>query len=119
MTTNYQRVIPRDLFNEASLLKCLGRFWIETERFQPRKVTIEHDGDAFDVTQNEDDGTTFVRNIAITINGVNYQAFRPLNSRGNWPLYLRTEDGEETGVFQENGELTAELLALIQSSQTL
>lgn len=25
----YRRVIPRDLFNEADLLKCLGRLYID------------------------------------------------------------------------------------------
>lgn len=113
---SYLRVIPRDLFNEANLLKCLGKFWIETERFQPKRVTIEHDGEPFDIWQNPDDGTLVVRNIAITINGRPYCALRPLNSRRSWPLYLETGDGERIDVFQDDGDgvLTEELLATIQ-----
>lgn len=106
---SYQRVIPRDLFNEANLLKCLGRFWIETERFQPRKVEIEHDGEPFDVWQN-DDGELAVTNVIIKINGKTYNAFRPLNSREAWPLYLRMDE-DAIGVFNEDGTLSAEFLA--------
>lgn len=116
MTSTYQRVIPRDLFNEASLLKCLGRFWIETERYQPRKVTVEHDGEAFDVWQDEN-GMLSVRNVEISINGVGYYARRPLNSREPWPLYLDnyTDDSDSVAVFTDDGELTAELLVLINT----
>lgn len=113
MTATYYRIIPRDLFNEANLLKCLGHLWIETERFQPGKVTMEHDGEAFEVWQNGDDGTTRVANIAITINGKPYDAFRPLNSRRTWPLYLIGTDDHPIEVFQDDGTLTRELLALI------
>lgn len=114
---SYQRVIPRDLFNEANLLKCLGRFWIETERFQPHKVTFEHDGEAFDVWQDED-GALYVRNVEIIINGSPHTAFRPLNSRAPWPLYiLGGVDGEPMDVFQEDGELTPEVLALINATE--
>lgn len=114
---SYQRVIPRDLFNEANLLKCLGRLWIETERFQPKHVKIEHDGEAFDIWQGENEGSISVSNIEITINGKRYSAHRPLNSRQPWPLYLTTEDddGERIEVFQDDGELSTELLAIIQA----
>jgi hypothetical protein len=110
------RVIPRDLFNEANLLKCLGKFWIETERFQPERIIIEHDTDPFDVQQNEDSGSIYVSNILITIRGKRYNASRPLNSRSPWPLYLENADGtgETIAVFTDDGKLTAEMLALLE-----
>lgn len=111
---NYLRVIPRDLFNEANLLKCLGRFWIETERFQPKHVTIEHDGEPFDVAQNDDDGTITVRNVEIAINGKRFYAWRPLNSRETWPLYFDSCD-DIVAAFNDDGTLTAEMLAIIHS----
>jgi hypothetical protein len=114
MTATYLRVIPRDLFNEASLLKCLGRFWIETERYQPRKVQMEFDGEAFDVCQ-DDDGRLWVRNIEIFIHGKPYWHYRPLNSREPWPLYLTTDD-DCIAVFTDDGQLTPELLALINQT---
>lgn len=110
MNVGYLRVIPRDLFNEASLLKCLGRLWIETERYQP-KVTFEHDGMAFDVWQDED-GNLSIRNMEVFINGTPHHVQRPLNSREPWPLYLNT--GEDyIPVFTDDGQLTPEMLALI------
>lgn len=111
-TETYLRVIPRDLFNEASLLKCLGRFWIETERYQPRTVTIEHDNGPFDVQLNEDDGSLSVANIAIVIHGKRYRHFRPINSREPWPLYLECGE-DEIEVFTDDGNLSTEMLALI------
>lgn len=116
MTATYQRVIPRDLFNEASLLKCLGRFWIETERYQPKHVTIEHDGEPFDVWQ-DDDGVLRVLNVVAVINGTPYDLVRPLNSREPWPLYLDTDE-DRIAVFTDTGELTPEILALITHQPT-
>lgn len=116
MTATYQRVIPRDLFNEANLLKCLGRFWIETERYQPRKVTIEHDGEAFDVWLDDGDGSISVRNVEIFINGRPHAHRRPLNSREPWPFYLNT--GEDyVPAFNDKGELSPEILALITNPE--
>lgn len=117
MNTAYQRVIPRDLFNEANLLKCLGRLWIVTERYQPHKIVIEHDGNRFDVWQ-DDDGDIGVHNIHIYIGGNQYRVVRPLNSRRSWPLYLErypTERYDRIPVFTEfaEGELHEEMLALL------
>lgn len=112
MTAAYCRVIPRDLFNEANLLKCLGRFWIETERYQPQWVRIEFDNEPFDVRLDEDDGSLSVANISISINGTDYRAKRPLNSREDWPLYLTTDD-DCIAVFTDDGSLSPEMLALI------
>lgn len=118
MSGSYTRVIPRDLFNEANLLKCLGRFWIKTEHYQPNMVTIEHDGEPFDVGQNDDDGTISVRNVAISINGTRCHVCRPLNSRAEWPLYFDTEE-DRIAIFTDAGELTAEVLAMIQAGKAV
>jgi hypothetical protein len=112
---HYIRVIPRDLFNEANLLKCMGRLWIETERFQPRAVEFEHDGEPFLIEQDEDSGSLFVANVQLRIHGQPCTLWRPLNSRRAFPLYLRSENGlEEVEVFEEDGKLSAEMLSIIQ-----
>jgi len=116
---SYIRVIPRDLFNEANLLKCLGRLWIETERFQSEfaacpAVRIEHDGAAFDIEQGEN-GQLWVTNVRLYLHEQLCELWRPVNSREPWPLYLRSENGlEDIEVFDETGKLSAELLAIIQ-----
>ncbi len=116
---SYLRVIPRDLFNEANLLKCMGKLWIETERFQSNfaacpRVQIEHDGEPFEIDQN-DDGALSVVNVTLYLHGEPCELWRPCNSRLAWPLRLRSENGlEDVEVFDETGKLSAELLSIIQ-----
>jgi len=116
---SYTRVIPRDLFNEASLLKCLGQLWIKTEGYQgqsPRLVLFLHTSGMFNVRQDESDGSIRSRSITVIIRGRTYDHYRPLNSREPWPLWLRQRsdpDAEDFCAFTDDGELSAELLALI------
>jgi len=109
---SYLRVIPRDLFNEANLLKCIGALWIKTEG-HPR-VRIEHDGKPFRIEQSEADGSLTVINIRVRVAGRRCELRRPLNSREPWPLYLQTIHLQtEIPVFTDQGELSAEFAALI------
>lgn len=107
---SYVRVIPRDLFNEGDLLKCLGRLYIATEGFH--NVELVHDNEAFDIGQDQSDGSVRVGNVGLFIDDVQYDVYRPLNSRQPWPLYLETHDGEELLVFDEVGELSMAFLTL-------
>jgi len=112
---NYERVIPRDLFNEASLLKCVGRLWIETEKY--RSVTFFHDGKAFDIRQDQGDGSIYIDNVRVFIDDISYSAFRPLNSREPWPLTLVQDTGtgwRQIEVFTDEGKLTEELERLLK-----
>jgi hypothetical protein len=111
----YTRVIPRDLFNEGSLLKMLGQLWIKTERFIP-KVRILHTGRDFTTFQSDADGSIRCGSITVIIDGVTYDHYRPLNSREPWPLWLHQRndpDAEHFEAFDEAGNLSAEVLALI------
>lgn len=107
---SYARVIPRDLFNESSLLKCIGRLWIETEAL--RNVELRHNGAAFDVVQCPGDGSLRVANISLFVDGNHVSLSRPLNSREPWPLYAETED-DELSVFDDSGDLSAEFRELV------
>ena len=109
----YRRVIPRDLFNEGSLLKCLGQLWLAVEGY---KVTILHTGNDFYITQSEADGSIRVGNICIIIGGTTFDHHRPLNSREPWPLYITRRagnDGEEIAVFRDDGKLSDEFKDLL------
>ena len=108
---SYPRVIPRDLFNEASLLKCLGRLWVETERFSPA-VLLEHDGEPFDVRQSQGDGSLTVENIQFSIRLKPYELYRPLNSRESGPLFMMVGD-DAIRVFTEDGKLSGGMLSVI------
>lgn len=119
--SNYRRVIPRDLFNEASLLKCLGRLVIELER-------VDHGGAVgfdvedvshFDIVQSQDDGSISVANLPFSVRGRKYRLSRPLNSRQPCPLWLSSDDDpsfDAIEVFDERtGRLSAEFIAFINN----
>lgn len=105
---SYLRVIPRDLFNEASLLKCLGKLALQLEdNYRHRDVHLEDFGQAFAIEQNPDDGSIHVANLPFMVDGVQYNLYRPLNSREDWPLWLST-DAEDIPVFDNFGGLSPE-----------
>lgn len=112
----YQRVIPRDLFNEANLLKCLGSLYISLQgRIDGAGFDVE-DVDRFDIQQSEADGSIYVANLPFSIGGTSYHLFRPLNSRASWPLYLTATDDSDfdvVSVFDDNGSLSKRFLALL------
>jgi hypothetical protein len=111
----YRRVIPRDLFNEADLLKCLGRLCILLENHQGHRAELsEGDGAPFDIQQDESSGALEVRNLPFRIAGNPFRLTRPLNSRRPWPLYAEDED-DAWSVFTSDGELTPEFLDLIKA----
>jgi hypothetical protein len=97
------RVLPRDAFNDANLLKCIGMLTMLIEDGAIDWLQYEYDGQAFDIRQDGASGATFVNNITFSIKDGDYiQHERPLNSRGNWPLVLFI-DGEEQEAFDEKG----------------
>ena len=119
---SYIRVVPRDLFNEANLLKCLGRLYIVTERFSGVWFTEPAPGVGFHVEQDDSSGAIFCRNVTFYIGDQSTRLERPLNSRASWPLYL-TEVGEHdidpVAVFTEDGELTPDMMTVIKEHACL
>lgn len=109
---SYQRVIPRDLFNEANLLKCYGQLWIKTEEMPNVKMT--HHGNAFVVEQDRSDGSLYIFNVRLSIRGRHYVLRRPVNSREPWPLYAQEGDYAEWEVFDDNGDLSEDFLKLLE-----
>lgn len=109
----YQRVLPRDLFNEAKLLKCLGRLslLIEDGMLPMRVIHDTMTDPGFLVDQNPDDGSFFCANLQFYAPRQGRLRLVPfhsaLNSRESWPL-LCTWQQEELAVFNEDGSLTDE-----------
>lgn len=104
---SYQRVLPRDLFNEANLLKCLGRLWMLLDEYDPPGLKAVHDwpNKGFQIHQDPSDGSICCANFKLrNAAGTWVVPFRPLNSRDAWPLYIQDRD-DEIEVFEENGGL--------------
>jgi hypothetical protein len=109
MNTNYGRVLPRDLFNEAKLLKCIGKLVLNIHDGNVVNGTkFEHDGEGFVVGLNND-GTLEINNIDFTINGTSVRFVTTYNSKDNWPLFCWLGYCEYP-VFDEAGEYTEEFI---------
>lgn len=110
----YIRVIPRDLFNESKLLKCLGRLVIEAERHPEIEVElIGGDRAGFDIRQSDADGSLWARNIRVTIGGRHVTVQTNYNSKSEWPMYASPADSHDVAsVFNDDGSLADEFLAL-------
>ena len=100
---NYTRVVPRDLFNESKLLKCLGRVSLFCLDYKtPFKVV--HDGKPFSICQNPDDGSIYCENFNLYLEGEHLHLLTPLNSRDDWPL-MATYKGDEYYMFNQFGHI--------------
>lgn len=99
----YKRVLPRDLFNEANLLKCIGKLTLMIEDGLIPWMSYHYDGEAFNICQDPSDGSLFVSNVQFFANNKTLVVDRPLNSREAWPLRLVTEDNT-FDIFNDEGE---------------
>lgn len=117
----YARVIPRDLFNEGSLLNLLGMLALrldDMQRGHTASLDHVHDGQ-FVIEQDPSDGSISCANVRLHIAGRSVHLYRPLNSRNPSPLWV-VPNGDEEGlfdalrVFDDGGSVSPEFLALIQ-----
>jgi hypothetical protein len=106
---SYTRVIPRDLFNEAKLLKCLGQLvLLKHDGKLPASLEIEHDDSdvrGFDIMQDESDGGLECANLTISINSEVCRCYCPYNCKSAYPLQCQMEH-ETLAVFNDNGTLS-------------
>lgn len=116
--TGYTRVIPRDLFNEGNLLNLYGRLVILLGETNDHDAAFEQDQvPFFDVVQDVSGGLS-IGNLTFLVRGDRYLLTRPLNSRSKWSLWLTSYDDpdfEEIAVFDDAGELSADMLDLIST----
>jgi hypothetical protein len=116
---SYLRIIPRDLFNEANLLKCYGQLYLNLDNLG-LSDRLEHDMDDeyFQVYQNRDSGALTIDNVTlrVTLPDSEDEArfYRPLNSRKPYPLYLSHWSIEDDiAVFNDDGTFTAEMISFL------
>lgn len=112
--TKHNRVIPRDFFNEAKLLKCMGVLSLAIlDCAVPKgvRIVIEESGEPFEVALS-DDGMLFLSNYETFVNGQPVTFGTRYNSKRNFPFFCVDPDsGEETDVFDEDGKFAGEFKA--------
>lgn len=111
---SYIRVIPRDLFNEANLLKCYGQIYLNLEKLRCDADLNEgwmHEGEPFHIEQDLD-GNLTILNVYLRVRGVRMPLRRPLNARSPYPLYMQYDndgDEDEMPVFNDDGTFSDEM----------
>lgn len=113
--TTYRRVLPRDLFNESKLLKCLGQLCLLIHDGQAGRLRIEHDDEVymgFSLESRWSDGGLYCENVKFKIDDDEVEVYGCLNSREPYPL-LFVHEGEEHDVFHDDGTLTDEFRELV------
>lgn len=108
---SYQRVIPRDLFNEAKLLKCLGQLalLIHDGVNTPRGLALDHENpeDGFQIDQEASTGALYCTNLECLYRQRVIGLRSPYNSKRPFPL-LFILDEEEGEIFDDSGALSEE-----------
>jgi len=107
----FHRVLPRDLFNESKLLKCLGRLCLLShDELIP--VWFEHDTEqhtGFHVVQDASSGDLYCTNLTFGIRGEVLEVVTRYNDRSNYPLlFWANDDDGFLSVFDDDGNTTAD-----------
>ena len=101
---NHFRVLPRDLFNDAKLLKCLGFLTLRIHDNAIQGLRFEHDGEPFDIRLSES-GNLWVTNLhfylGMTDQPVHF--FTVYNSMTDFPLQYWFDDDDTGFVFDDEG----------------
>lgn len=110
----YERVVPRDLFNEAKLLKCIGLVALMIlDNKTPVAMAIEEHGNAFKIGLL-DDGYLTITNYEISIKGNPYTFKCQYNSKSNYNLFVEYNYCEYL-VFDEKGNFYTEFIDFVNS----
>jgi hypothetical protein len=109
MNAKYTRVIPRDLFNESKLLKCIGRLILMIhDNNVPAQMSFHHDGDPFNIALL-DEGALTITNVNIWVKKRQFLFKTTYNSKSNFPLSLE-HDYCDYRVFDDEGNFDQEFI---------
>ncbi len=111
---SYTRVIPRDFFNEAKLLKCMGILSLKIlDGMLPEGISISiyESGEPFQI-ELDDCGDLRVMNYPIEVNGEEVIFFTAYNSKNALPFYAYIND-EPVLVFTNTTEFTNDFISAV------
>lgn len=115
MEMTYKRIIPRDFFNEAKLLKCMGLLSLKIEdRETPEgiKIEIESNNEPFEIVLLEE-GSLTIKNYLVKVNGKRVTMKTTYNSKSPFPLMCGI-GYDEWPVFTDEGEFDEEFIEKFQ-----
>lgn len=119
---SYRRVVPRDLFNESKLLKCLGQLSVailDNKLGEYKTVDeLEDEDEGFKIEKNED-GDIYCTNYHVFAklgkNDVTELFLRTrLNSKEPYPLICETIFNELIEVFNDDGTFSKVFLGYLK-----
>ena len=117
--TLYKRVIPRDLFNESKLLKCLGQLALIIHDGVAIRwpLAIIHDEQeaGFSIEQDPSSGDLFCANLHLEFEDREITVKSSLNSKEPFPLIFESWDGSEGNVFAKDGTFSEEFMDWLDS----
>lgn len=117
---SYNRVIPRDFFNEAKLLKCLGRLSLlilDNRNGLAQYLEDDFDNEPFQIEQTQD-GDIYVVNYHVFLKGTEneLELTTPLNSKLNYPLMFGLgKIYVAEFVFDDDGNPTKEFMRFVKA----
>lgn len=107
--TDYIRVIPRDLFNEGKLLKCMGRLCLLIhDRQTPALMSVGEIEEPF-IIGLMDEGSLTITNLEIKIKKKEFLFKTTYNSKSSYPLYVEHEYVDYL-VFNEDGHFSDDFI---------
>jgi hypothetical protein len=117
---SYKRVLPRDLFNEAKFLKCLGQLSLILLNYGDRWPELElvhetDEDDGFVIDQDSSSGDLYLVNLHLRNIDRAYNFYSVLNSKEPYPLYVIGGDGNECSVLNDDGKFSDEFLKEIEN----
>jgi len=119
---SFRREIPRDLFNESKLLKCMGQLALILHDGMGVRwpLTLEHDEESFAgflIEREFGHDGLFVANMRLLLDGEEVPVYTAYNSKEPYPLYF-IKDGDDGEVFTKDGKLSDEFKDWLDSQTT-
>ncbi len=113
----YHRVAPRDIFNEANFMKCLGRLALLIHDRQIEGITFDDEryaevGLSFLINNNSGGLVCREKMFHASSRDEWLNIERPLNSREAWSIYVE-KDYESIPIFADDGNPTGEFIAYL------
>lgn len=104
--SNYKRILPRDLFNEAKLLKCIGKIALLhcDEKIPGLKIEYINQSKGFEIKQEKSDGSIYISNMKFKDEkGRTINFYTSLNDKSPWPLVMEYQ-GSDYYPINDDGE---------------